>query len=157
MPNNADDFARDLAKQLETVQKAGSELHRTIALDLLTRLVNRSPVGNRQLWKVNQGKPRNNLQPKGYVGGHLRHNWQVTIDRTTDTEIDGNTRSPATVIRREQRTVTGAPFGSVIFLQNPVPYATRVMEDGWSTQAPRGAFSLAIQEIRTQYNVGGSA
>ena len=157
MPNNADDFARELAKQIKLVEEQGSALHRRMGLDLLARLVNKTPVGNRELWKVNQGRSKRKLVPKGYVGGHLRHNWQVTVNRTTDAEIDGISRSPATVIRREEKAINAAPFGSIIYIQNPAPYAIRVMEQGHSKQAPPGTFRVTIQEIAVGYNaqVGG--
>ena len=157
MPNNADDFARELAKQIQQVEAAGSELHRKMGLDLLRVLIDKTPIGNRELWKINKGRSKRKLLPKGYVGGHLRHNWQVTIDRTTDAELDGISRSAAATYRREEPKVLRAPFGSIIYIQNPVPYSIPVMERGTSTQAPSGTFRVTIQEIAVKYNaqVGG--
>ena len=151
MASNADDFARDLAKQADRVRQDGEALQRRMGLDLLSRLVNKTPVGNRQLWKINQGRSKRQLLPKGYVGGHLRHNWQATINTTTDAELEGVARNPASVIRREQATVLKVPFGSILYIQNPVPYAQRVMEEGWSSQAPLGTFRVTIQEIAVGY------
>lgn len=151
MASNADDFARDLNKQADKVRADGEALLRRMGLDLLSRLVNKTPVGNRQLWKINQGRSRRALQPKGYVGGHLRHNWQVTINGTTDNELEGVSRNAAGVIRREQGAILKASFGSTIYIQNPVPYAQRVMEEGWSSQAPSGTFRVTIQEIAVGY------
>lgn len=153
MASNADDFARDLAKQEEAVRRTASELTRRIGQDLLRKLVDKTPVGRRELWKINEGRSKRNLRPKGYVGGHLRHNWQASVGAPTDTELEGRTTSGAAVFRREKGKIDSAPFGSIIYIQNPVPYAERVMEGGHSSQAPIGTFRVTVQEIAVGYNL----
>lgn len=153
MASNADDFARDLNKQADKVRADGEALLRSLGLAVLSSLLEKTPVGNRQLWKINKDRSRRQLLPKGYVGGHLRHNWQVTINSTVDTVLEGVSRSAAATYRREEPKIKKAPFGSIIYIQNPVPYAERVMEGGHSSQAPRGTFRVTIQEVAVQYGL----
>jgi hypothetical protein len=68
--DNARRFVLDLEKfASEDIPNAVATFHQAITLDLLRRLINKSPVGNANLWK---SKP-----PKGYVGGTFRGFWQV--------------------------------------------------------------------------------
>lgn len=49
------EFALDIREFVESTKERADEACRAIGLELLTRIVLKSPVGNPELWKVNRG------------------------------------------------------------------------------------------------------
>ncbi len=102
------------------------------AFAMLRNLIFASPVGNPSLW---QGSP-----PPGYVGGHFRRNWIVSIGGFNETVIEGTDPSGASTLATGKgqidRHSKGKP-GPNLVLQNNVPYANRLAL-GHSSQAPEG-------------------
>ena len=153
--DNARKFALDLSKFVAAdVPKAVAQVHQQITLDLLRRLVNKSPVGNPDLWKLTRyGLLKKGIKrklTKGYIGGTFRGFWQ------TYAGIDPGTGSPPPPEGTRPRSASetraaGAaavrglvPF-STTHIVNGLPYAER-LNTGWSFQAPAGFFELAIAE-----------
>jgi len=104
------------------------------AFAVARNLITRSPVGNPTLWQYPESAP------PGYVGGHFRRNWQVTLGAPTDEELDGVDESggvPLAQALAETRAFARNRRPASIFIQNNVPYANR-LADGWSTQARAG-------------------
>lgn len=106
------------------------------AFQILINVIFGSPVGNPTLWK----NPAS--APPGYVGGHFRRNWIVTIGGFSNTEIEGVDVAGATtaaagkaVIDRYAKVPRNLDISLII--QNNVPYANRLAQ-GFSRQAAEG-------------------
>ena len=153
--DNARKFALDLSKFVAAdVPKAVAQVHQQITLDLLRRLVNKSPVGNPDLWKLTRyGLLKKGIKrklTKGYIGGTFRGFWQVYAG--TD---PGNGQVPPAKGTRPRSASAAQTAGasavaglvpfSKTYIVNGLPYSER-LNNGWSTQAPAGFFELAIAE-----------
>jgi hypothetical protein len=104
------------------------------AFAILRNLIFGSPVGNPSLWQ-------NPNPPPGYVGGHFRRNWQVSIGGFNETEISGIDPAGAATAAGGKNKIDafvrrGKP-GPNLVIQNNVPYANRLAQ-GHSAQAPAG-------------------
>lgn len=104
------------------------------AFAILRNLISRSPVGDPTKWQNPEGAP------PGYVGGHFRRNWVVSIGGFTEIELTGidGTGAPTLAaglaqIKRFER----AKKGVNLVIQNNVPYANQLAL-GHSTQAKAG-------------------
>jgi hypothetical protein len=120
-------------------------LHQATTMDLLRRLVSKSPVGNPEKWK---SEP-----PAGYVGGTFRGFWQVYANSDP---VGGSLPPPkGTTPRTEAETDAAAasevlslvPF-STSYIVNGMPYGPR-LNAGWSRQAPAGFVELALAEVQS--------
>lgn len=105
------------------------------AFAILRNLITGSPVGNPSLWQ----NPAS--APDGYVGGHFRRNWIVSIGGFNQTEIEGVDNVGAASLAAGKATIeawekTGR-IASNLVIQNNVPYSNRLAQ-GWSRQAPAG-------------------
>ncbi len=109
------------------------------AFAILRNLVFRSPVGNPEDWQ------NPDSAPPGYVGGHFRRNWLVSIGGFNATELEGAGEPAAgTLARGKAQTDTWAAtakFNTQLVIQNNVPYANRLAlghslqaESGWVDQ-----------------------
>lgn len=116
------------------------------ALAALGNVVRATPVGNPTRWR------RPESAPEGYVGGHARRNWNVSIDTTSDDVVgtpgDGPGEGGATAdalnrgvpkiekvdVKRNRR----------IVIQNSVPYIGR-LNNGHSQVAPVNFVEMAVQ------------
>lgn len=117
-----------------------------IVLDVGTRIVERSPVGDGKLWK--------NPPPKGYIGGRFRANWQygnsiAGVPRGDLPDIDPS--GEASLSRIEAGLPATGAAGINHVLINNLPYAQR-LEDGWSSQAPAGMVGLVVEEFSSLVN-----
>ena len=114
-----------------------------IAIDLLGLIIDKTPVGNPDLWA-----PASLPPPPGYVGGRARGNWQI---RRTPTERTIDQPDPSGVVTvaagGAALSAITKPFG-VIFIFNNVKYINR-LENGWSRQAPSGMVGLSLLEIES--------
>ena len=123
--------SREITRQLE---KELLEDFGETAFAILRNLIGASPVGNPTLWK----RP---VAPPGYVGGHFRRNWLVSVGGPNTTEIEGVDRSGAPTLaagKAEIRRGTNRRRirGLRLFIQNNVPYAGRLAAGGFSVQEP---------------------
>lgn len=153
--DNVRQFSLDLAKWSDLVlPDAMVRVHKAATLDLLRRLIRKSPVGNPSRWKINLyglKKKSKQRRPKGYVGGTFRGFWQVYVANDPGSgerpPAKGTPpRSPAAATSNARNTLNGlAPF-SVTYIVNSMPYAQR-LNDGWSGQAPAGWVQLALAEV----------
>jgi hypothetical protein len=114
------------------------QIARKVVLDLGTRLVEKSPVGDPSTW---QGPA-----PEGYVGGRFRANWQYAFDRVNPGDLPDIDASGALSIGRISAGVQSAPGAGIHYLFNNLPYAQK-LEDGWSKQAPSGMVATTILEF----------
>ena len=126
------------------VAKAKGDLHaitHRVVADVASRIIERTPVGDPDLWA--------SRAPAGYVGGRARSNWQLGINVPVSGELynakdKGFPNASATLAAITDRIPADAG-GKTYFISNNLPYAQR-LEDGWSSQAPRGMVHLAVIE-----------
>lgn len=115
---------------------------RKIVLDISTRLVMRSPVGDPSKWV--------HPAPKGYTGGHFRANWQYgmsVVPKGALSSVDKTGRVSIERVRNGLASVKGVAYDRVHYLTNNLPYAMR-LETGWSQQAPQGMVGITVKEFK---------
>jgi len=105
------------------------------AFTILRNLVFASPVGDPENWQ------NPDSAPKGYVGGHFRRNWLVSLGGINATELDGADEPAAATLARGRAQIdtwgATAKFNTTLVIQNNVPYAERLAQ-GHSEQADPG-------------------
>lgn len=108
---------------------------RRIVIEVGSRLVFRSPVGNPSLW---MSRP-----PPGYAGGTFRRNWQHGFGVAPTGELAGTGN---VALGEMVSSVGNSPAAGVHFLANNLPYAM-ALENGHSDQAPKGMVGLTALEF----------
>ena len=132
-------FALDLSKFAEKAGKAADLVVRKIVLDIGTRLVYRTPVGDPSYWL--------SAPPPGYVGGRARGNWQYAIGEPNTNETGIIDSSGDSTIGAIDIASEGAA-SEVHYITNTLPYIQR-LEDGYSRQAPpQGIVALTVMEYQ---------
>ena len=130
--------AREISIQLE---RELLEDFGDTALAITRNLIFGSPVGNPTLWQ----NPAS--APPGYVGGHFRRNWLVSIGGFTDGRLEGVDPSGASTLAAARDKIStfqsANRIGPNLVIQNNVPYANALAE-GHSTQADIGWIDEAI-------------
>jgi hypothetical protein len=134
-------YAVQLAKFAQKAADITDRVVRGVVMEIGTRIVDRSPVGDGTLWK--------SPPPKGYIGGRFRANWQygnysgAGIPMADLPNID---KSGAASIARIAAGLPQKAAGMKHVLINNLPYA-QALEDGHSTQAPSGMVGLVALEF----------
>ncbi len=134
---------REIANALERVLL--DDFGETAAA-MLRGLIFRSPVGNPDLWKETSLPP-----PPGYVGGHFRRNWIVSIGGFNESEVEGIDNSGAPTFATGLSVVEAYKRGKLgvnLVIQNNVPYANRLAL-GHSRQAEAGWVDEEIDNALT--------
>lgn len=136
-------------------------LMRAVAFDVFRNLNEATPVGNPDLWKslkigyqspsMKYPRKTKGKAPKGYVGGTARASWFISPLRPEATPVIKNTPSKFGV--SEGLIAITALNGNEIWIANNLPYIERIMEDGWSTQAPPGTFSQIALYVRNKWGL----
>ena len=127
---------KDFCKK-EAPEKTGAMI-RKIVIEIGSRLVYRSPVGDASYW---QEPP-----PPGYVGGRFRANWQYgfgLVPQGSSAAIDASGGATLNAIIRETLT---SPATGIHWIANNLPYAES-LEMGRSRQAPQGMVGLTELEF----------
>lgn len=115
---------------------------RIISMALLTEIVQRSPVGNPDLWM--------SPAPKGYTGGSFRASHIVSVDSPDYSEPAAPDKDGARTIQQGSAVIAqGKPY-SVIYIQSNLPYSER-LENGHSKQAPTGVYANAFHGVTQAY------
>jgi hypothetical protein len=147
--NRSDSFSLQLAAFAAKAGKNADTAVRKTIIDVGTRLVELSPVGDGDLWK--------SPPPPGYVGGRFRANWQGGNNSVPSNELPDIDPSPAESNVSTMRIIGAIPervAGGNFIITNNLPYGQR-LEDGWSTQAPAGMVHITVIEF--QQIVAGAA
>lgn len=131
-------FALDLSKLIEKTKGKIDLVVRKIVLDMGTRIVLRSPVGDGKYWI---SRP-----PKGYTGGRFRANWQYGEGAVPAGVVNAIDKTGQISLRSIMKIAPQAG-GKVHYITNNLPYAQRI-ENGWSRQAPKGMVDLTLIEYR---------
>lgn len=175
--SNGDTFALNISAFVKKTKGNADRVIRKTLLDLGRRVVELSPVGNPELWAINQvalmnresyqlwrestGKKRVTAgtlrskfglhSPKGYVGGRFRANWQYGVDAPpVSTLYDTKTSAYPNAAQALGAMASGIGAASLArqhFIVNNLPYAQR-LEDGWSSQAPAGMVAITVMEFQ---------
>ena len=103
------------------------------AFAILRNVIVRSPVGNPDNWQ------NPDSAPDGYVGGHFRRNWLVSVGGFNETELAGAEEPAAFTLGRGKGQINRWKRGRAarLVIQNNVPYANRLAQ-GHSLQADAG-------------------
>lgn len=126
----------------ETVPDKLLLLQKKVAIDLLARIIDRTPVGNPDFW-AQSSLPA----PKGYVGGRARANWQISTTTPGNSDIDAIDPQGDVTETIGLSKMGTAKAGGTIWIYNNVRYIRR-LEDGWShRQAPLGMVAVSLAEI----------
>ena len=131
-------FALDVSKFIEKAKAAPSQVVRKVSLDMLAKVVIRTPVGNPDNWK--------HPPPPGYVGGRLRANWNTSIGHA-DLSTSKDTQN--TAVRRGESRLSRYDGTQDIYIMNSLPYVRRIEYEGWSTQAKAGMVRITVAEFQT--------
>jgi predicted DNA-binding transcriptional regulator AlpA len=123
---------------------------RQVALELFSKVIKRTPVGNPTIWKsVKDGRK----PPKRYAGGRARGNWQcntgvtTTVVATKDKDANGG----ATIGKVLGVMAGWKPTeGQTIWIGNALPYIIRLEYDAWSSQAVAGMVRVSLLEARVK-------
>lgn len=158
-------FAVSVREFAEKAQGNADQVLRAVSIELLNRIVLRSPVGNPELWASNkqaaEGRRANIgtmsrraleksfpfASGKGYTGGRFRGNWQVTLNGAAAGELDRIDPSGAQTLAEGIATISGATSGATVYMVNNLPYAQRLEFDAWSSQAPAGMVRITVAEF----------
>jgi len=134
-------FALDISAFVKRAKSNMNQVARKIVIDLGTRIVYRSPVGDGSHW---QSPP-----PKGYIGGRFRGSWQYgegVMPQGTILSIDP--KGNATIAKLVAGVKPDAA-GKIHWLVNNLPYSIR-LEYGWSKrQAPAGMVGITVVEYQS--------
>jgi hypothetical protein len=137
----ADTFALDISKFIAKAKANGEQVVQKVGADVLASVVDKTPVGNPSLWK---SKP-----PKGYVGGRLRANWNVSFgapDISTTTTVDAAGSSTKS---RGVEIIAQWDGQADIYVMNSLPYVRPIEYEGHSLQAPAGMVRITVAEFQT--------
>ncbi len=110
----------------------------TTCIDISTRVINYTPVGNPSLWKTQ-------YPPKGYTGGQAKGNWIANIGSPATASTRPPDKDGSEAIAAMTSEAQKAP-GNVFYLTNNLPYIRRLEYEGWSSQAPSGMIRRVIAE-----------
>jgi len=131
-------FSLDLAEFERKTNAKADRVVRKIVLDVGTRLVMKSPVGDADYWKY--------PPPAGYVGGRFRGNWQYGDNQIPSGELSAIDANGGATVSAINNNLKPDASGKLHYLVNNLPYAKR-LEEGWSRQAPQGMVGLTVIEF----------
>ncbi len=116
------DLKRFEAKTAEKMERAV----RKISLDAFSEIILKTPVDT----------------------GRLRANWQVAIGSVPDGTLELNDANGTATVSKVTAETARMELGDVVYLANNLPYARRVINDGYSAQAPAGTFDMTVQRFQ---------
>ena len=132
-------FTDDIDRFRSKVRNNSTLVIRKIAIEMLRRVVMRTPVGNPALWQSSG--------PAGYVGGTARGNWMLTTTSPATGTEGAPDASGSRALTRALPALQGWVGQGSIFIVNNLPYITR-LESGWSSQAPHGMVAVTVAEFQ---------
>lgn len=128
-------FTKQVAGFAKDVMDKAEKTYRGSILEAFAAVVEATPVGQPSLWK---GKA-----PKGYTGGRLRGNWQVSIGSPKGGELERKGGGGPSAEINAMAARVGLEDKAV--MTNNLPYAVAV-ENGHSTQARGGMVKQVVRE-----------
>lgn len=131
-------FALDVSRFVAKAKVAPTQVVRKVSLDMLAKVVLRTPVGNPDNWA--------NPAPPGYVGGRLRANWNTSIGRA---DLQTSTETANTAVSRGESRLRRFDGTQDIYIMNSLPYVRRIEYEGWSNQAKAGMVRVTVAEFQS--------
>lgn len=133
MPNNLAQFEKDLTRfTTKVVPERLIEAKKKIAFDVLNSVVRKTPVDK----------------------GRARASWNVSVNRV-DLKVEpkrksklGEAAATARATSKYNKAIGEVQAFDVIYLSNNLPYIL-ALENGSSSQAPRGMVKVALAEVKT--------
>lgn len=125
----AQTFALDIKAWCEKAKDRAELVVRKVALDVGSRVVQRSPVDT----------------------GRFRANWQYGVGQPNVKITEQTDAGGTATIARIATAAASARLGEVIYLSNSLPYALR-LEAGYSKQAPAGMVGITVMEFQAAVN-----
>ena len=116
-------FASQVKAFADGTEEKINRAFRRSALDVLRRLVVRSPVDT----------------------GRFRGNWQTGVNDAPSGDIPSKDKGGSATINDGESSIASAKVGDSIFIVNNLPYAI-ALENGHSGQAPHGMVAITIAE-----------
>lgn len=160
--SNTQQFVAELNRWVDdNARKQPVQVLKKVCQDAIRGLVLNTPVGNPEAWAINEGRRARGLpiiRRAGYVGGHMRRNWQANIGTPLRTELPGVDPSGSRVTQEMLSVVSSINRAVRVHFTCPVPYA-EVIEFGsgtkkpWSKQAPNGVVGPTLEDLRQLYAV----
>lgn len=149
-------FSLQIAEFIAKTEENVDFTVRQTLFKLDTKIVDRSPVGNKEKWlslrpysDLGTRKVGTKLKgPAGYVGGRFRSNWQLSVDMPATGVLDLSGGDVATVIAAHGAVLKEAKAGRIYYLVNNLPYAIP-LENGHSGQAPIGMVGITVVEFQS--------
>lgn len=135
--SDIDKFAKKSEKKVTKVLQAGT-------LEIFSELIRVSPVGNASLW----AKPPRTTD---YIGGRFRNNWQTSIGAPSSGFNDSPDSNGALSKAMAMSVIPRIDFNDTVWIVNNLPYAI-ALENGSSTQAPRGIVKLTVKRWNRAVN-----
>lgn len=143
----------------EFAEKAKDNMEAVVVkttIDIASRIVERSPVGNPDLWltlnpsmDIETRKLTRKDAPKGYVGGRFRANWQIGLDAPATGELDAIDADGEPTKTKLAAEIERIGAGHVVHITNNLPYGPRLEYDGHSSQAPQGMVRITVAEFQS--------
>lgn len=118
-------FSLNLKKLAEKAGANADLVVKKIAVDVLSSVVNKSPVDT----------------------GRFRGNWQLSIGNVDSNINSADHKTGAGAIAKGSAELAGFKSGKTIFISNSLAYAQR-LENGYSMQAPQGMVRLTVIEFK---------
>lgn len=131
-------FAGDISRFMLKAGKRVDVVTKKIVIDLGTKIVLRTPVGDPSTWQ--------SPAPSGYVGGRARANWQYGNGIMPEGALSIVDKDGSTTINRIIGGVQASKAASIHWIANNLPYI-KPLEEGWSNQAPQGMLRLSVIEF----------
>lgn len=138
---DSETFVASLQAFAQQAPAAMSTVIRKVSLQLLTSTVLRTPVGNPDVWAVKRA-------PKGYVGGRLRANWNVSLGAPDTSTTDAIDPAGALAIERGKLAMAEATGTQDVFIANSLPYAIPIEYGHSGVQAPEGMVRITVAEFQ---------
>jgi hypothetical protein len=132
-------FALQLKAFAEKAQGNARTVVRKVSQDTLASVVMKTPVGNPSLWK--------HPAPKGYVGGRLRANWNVSLSVPDESTSEARDKAGASTVARGAAKIDGYT-GEDIYVVNSLPYAIPIEYGHSIKQAPAGMVRVTVTEFQ---------
>lgn len=132
-------FSRQIKKFVAKTKKDTDDVVKEIFLNLSTRIIERTPIGDPTSWQ--------SPAPKTYEAGTLKNSWYSGIG---ETPLSLDVRSPSTTGADARNNAFGTAskvVGNIAYIANPAPYAFRIEFDSWSPQAEAGMVRITLQEF----------
>lgn len=148
-------FADSVARFADKAKGNADEVVRQVTMTIADRLVDKSPVGNPDVWlslnpyvSLDTNKLERKKAPAGYVGGRFRANWQIgagSPDTTATNEVDPGGSNTKT---RLSAAIDNTGAGGITYVTNSLPYGPKLEYEGHSSQAPSGFVRTTAAEFR---------